>query len=152
MLSASLVERKVLTKEITMAKKVYSKPMLKSEAFVPQSYVAACGDTNKVYKFTCDATGGILGVVYQETNGQGGLQVNLFGGGDTRIASSYHACGITHEAPATDSFYDGYYVTGGDAISGGDLITPVKIWKGPDNNNVHCTTNLDMSSWLTAKS
>ena len=148
MLSASLVERKVPKKEITMAKKAYSKPMLKSEAFVPQSYVAACGDTNKVYKFTCDATGGIVGLVFQETNGQDGLQ--LFG--DTRIASGYHACGITHEAPATDSFYDGYYVTGGDAMSGGDLVTRVIIWKGPDNNNVHCTTNLDMSSWQTAKS
>lgn len=133
-----------------MAKKAYSKPMLKSEAFVPQSYVAACGDTNKVYKFTCDATGGIAGFVFQETNGKDGLQV--FSGGDQRIASGYHACGITHEAPATDSFYDGYYVTGLDAINGGGLITPVKIWKGPDNNNVHCTKNLDMSSWETAKS
>ena len=134
-----------------MAKKAYSKPMLKSEAFVPQSYVAACGDPNKVYKFTCNATGGIFGVVFQETNGQDGLQVRFFGG-DTLIASSYHACDITHEAPATDSFYDGYYVTGIDAINGKGLITPVKIWKGPGNDNVHCTKNLDMDTWKTAKS
>lgn len=134
-----------------MAKKAYSKPMLKSEAFVPQSYVAACGDTNKVYKFKCDATGGWTGSVYQETNGKEGLQAFGFDP-DEHIAYGYHACGITHEAPATDSFYDGYYVTGRDAMSGGDLITPVKIWKGPDNNNVHCTKNLDMSSWEIAKS
>lgn len=131
-----------------MAKKVYSKPMLKSEAFVPQSYVAVCGDANKVYKFTCDATGGIIGLVYEETNGQSGLQVLS----DKRIAFNYHACGITHEAPTTDSFYDGYYVTGKDAISGGDLVTPVKIWKGPGNDNVHCTTKLNMNEWETAKS
>lgn len=131
-----------------MAKKAYSKPMLKSEAFVPQSYVAACGDTNKVYKFTCDATGGIIGLVYQETNGQDGLQVFS----DQLIARGYHACDITHEAPVTDSFYDGYYVTGGDAASGGNLITKVKIWKGPDNDNVHCTKNLEMDTWKTAKS
>lgn len=39
-----------------MTKKVYTKPELKSEAFVPQTHVAACGDSGTVYKFTCDAT------------------------------------------------------------------------------------------------
>ena len=135
-----------------MAKKVYSKPMLKSEAFVPQSYVAACGDKNKVYKFKCDATGGLFaGVVFQETNGQDGLQVDLRGG-DKLLALSYHACSIVHEAPTTDSFYDGYYVTGKDALQGKGLITPVKIWKGPVNDNVHCTKNVHMDTWQTAKS
>lgn len=37
-----------------MTKKVYTKPELKSEAFVPQTHVAACGDSGTVYKFTCD--------------------------------------------------------------------------------------------------
>lgn len=35
-----------------MTKKVYTKPELKSEAFVPQTHVAACGDSGTVYKFT----------------------------------------------------------------------------------------------------
>ena len=38
-----------------MTKKVYTKPELKSEAFVPQTHVAACGDSGTVYKFTCNA-------------------------------------------------------------------------------------------------
>ena len=43
-----------------MTKKVYTKPELKSEAFVPQTHVAACGDSGTVYKFTCDAPKGTL--------------------------------------------------------------------------------------------
>ena len=43
-----------------MTKKVYTKPELKSEAFVPQTHVAACGDSGTVYKFTCDAPRGTL--------------------------------------------------------------------------------------------
>ena len=29
---------------------------------------------------------------------------------------------------------------------------PVVIWRGKDGNNIHCTTNLDINSWATAKS
>lgn len=47
-----------------MKKRVYTKPILESETFVPQSYIAACGDINKVYKFVCDAGGGTYGTVY----------------------------------------------------------------------------------------
>lgn len=129
-----------------MTKKVYNKPELKSEAFVPQEYVAACGDSGTVYKFTCDAGGGESGEVYLETNGIEGLQTGRRG--DYHL-SGYHACGITHEADGDDDFLNGYYVV---ENRWDKTVTPVIVWRGPNNDNTHCTTNLDMSTWETAKS
>lgn len=129
-----------------MIKKVYNKPELKSEAFVPQSYVAACGDSGTVYKFKCDAGGGVSGDVYLETNGTPGLQT---GRGGDRYLSSYHACGSSHEADSTDEFLNGYYVIN---RWGTQTITPVIVWRGPNNDNTHCTAELDQSKWETAKS
>ena len=108
------------------------------------SVFAACGDSNTVYKFKCDAGGGVVGNVYLETNGQEGLQT---GRGGDKYLSGYHACGTTHEAQTTDDFLDGYYVTGS-----GRNVTPVIVWRGPKNDNTHCTENLDMSTWETTKS
>ena len=39
-------------------KKAFDMPKIVVEQFVPNEYVAACGDQNKVYKFKCDAVGG----------------------------------------------------------------------------------------------
>lgn len=129
-------------------KKMYIKPVLESETFVPQNYIAACGDLNKVYKFKCDAGGGRSGSVYLETNGKPGLQTNWRGG--DKYLSGYHACGTTHEAKTTDDFLDGYYVT--SSWWGGTKTTPVIVWRGPNNDNTHCTENLNMDSWETEKS
>lgn len=131
-------------------KKVYIKPVLESETFIPQNYIAACGDENKVYLFKCDATGGRMGYVFQETNGKEGLQVDLWGGDKllTSVLGGYHACNATHEAPTTDEFLKGYYITSKDGID----AEPVIIWRGPGNDNVHCTKNLKIDSWPTAKS
>lgn len=140
-------------------KRAYIKPILESETFVPQNYIAACGDLNKVYKFKCDAGGGKSGSVYLETNGTSGLQT---GWGGDRYLSGYHACGTTHEAKSTDAFLNGYYVTTDKVwVPGGwfgghweekKVTTPVIVWRGPHNDNTHCTENLDMDSWETAKS
>lgn len=135
-------------------KRAYIKPILESETFVPQNYIAACGDLNKVYKFKCDAGDGKSGDVYLETNGKPGLQT---GWGGDRYLSGYHACGTTHEAKTTDDFLDGYYVTeryvGNWPFGHTETVTtPVIIWRGPNNDNTHCTGNLDMDSWETAKS
>lgn len=139
-----------------MEKKAYVKPSLESETFVPQTYIAACGDSGVVYKFKCDAGNGVYGSVYQETNGRAGLQTGW--GGDREIASysdswlfgesGFHACGSTHEADSDDDFFNGYYCPQGNTRNSIQVI----IWKGPWGNNVHCTTNLDKDSWETAKS
>ena len=125
-------------------KRKYERPWMVGEEFSPNEFIAACGDSNTVYKFKCDAGGGVPGYVYLETNGKKGLQT---GEGGDRYLSRYHACGTTHEAQTTDDFLDGYYVTGS-----GRNVTPVIVWRGPKNDNTHCTENLDMSTWETTKS
>lgn len=128
--------------------KSYKKPVLNVERFTANEFVAACHDTNKVYKFKCDAGGGISGTVYQETNGEPGLQTKPSLSGwywaDKRLGG-YHACGTTHEASTTDDFLDGYYVTD-------SKTTPVKVWRGPNDDNIHCTENLEIDSWETDRS
>lgn len=127
-------------------KKVYESPKAYAEMFTPNEYVAACGDSGKVYKFTCNAGGGVSGSVYLETNKQPGFQR-----GSDEYLSSYHACGTTHEANSTDGFLDGYYVVK-NYWTQEETVTPVIVWRGRWGKNTHCTTELDMSKWETAKS
>lgn len=136
---------------------VWKQPLTVVQKFAPNEYVAACGDSGVVYKFKCDAGDGVYGSVYQETNGQPGLQTGGWKS-DRRIAtyndsmfwgeSGFHACGTTHEAESDSGFYDGYYCAKGNTRNPVSVI----IWKGEHNDNVHCTTNLDKDSWETAKS
>ncbi len=125
----------------------YVKPMMNSEVFMANEYISACGDSGTTYKFTCDAGSGVPGSVYLETNGEDGLQIRR-DGGDTYL-SDYRACGTTHEADSDDAFLEGYYVTGN---WWSQQVTKVIVWRGPNNDNTHCTTNLDQESWETGKS
>ena len=137
--------------------KNYVKPMMESEVFAANEYIAACGDSGVVYNFICNAGDGVWGSVYQETNGQPGLQ-SSGRNRDARIAnyetffgipvSGYHACGTAHEAESDSGFYDGYYCARGNINN----PVPVIIWKGEHNDDVHCTTNLNKDEWETAKS
>lgn len=140
-------------------KAVYESPRMMVQPFVPDEYVAACGESGTTYFFKCDAGGGLPGNVYVESNNVAGLQPNRewiqtgnnFWEGYWQSADQslggYHACGTTHEADSQDDFLNGYYVP----YRSGE-VTDVIIWRGPHNNNVHCTTNLDQDSWETAKS
>lgn len=136
-------------------KAMYESPKMMVQPFVPDEYVAACHDWNTVYKFKCDAGGGVSGNVYVESNGVEGLQTRgqWVGGWNghwqeaDQSLGGYHACGITHEADTDDAFLDGYYVP-----YWSNNVTNVIIWRGPDNDNVHCTTNLNKDEWETAKS
>lgn len=138
-----------------MESRVWKRPLAEVQKFEANEYVAACHDQNIVYKFTCNAGDGESGNVYVESNGVDGLQtrgewVGGWGGHWQEADKSlggYHACGTTHEAESTDDFLNGYYVP-----YRSDNVTKVIIWRGPHNNNVHCTTNLDKNSWETAKS
>ena len=125
-------------------KRVYERPMMFAQEFTANEYIAACGDSGTSYKFVCDAGNGWMGNVYIESNGEDGLQTGS--NGDSYL-SGYSACGTSHIADSSDDFLNGYFVP---ALSS----TPVKviIWRGPNNDNTHCTTNLDKSSWETAKS
>lgn len=126
-------------------KRAYVRPTMVGERFVANEYVAACGDSGTVYKFKCDAGGGKSGNVYLETNGKPGFQEGFLGIGGDRYLSGYHACGITHDADTSDDFLDGYYVRNGN-------VTQVKVWRGEKGDNTHCTENINMNTWETAKS
>ena len=127
-------------------KKTWEEPRILVQQFMPNEYVAACGDENKVYNFVCDAGGGTPGKVYKDSNNNGKLDLRdeaLTG----HILETYHACGGTHSAPTDDEFIDGFYVP----ISNPLEVTKVIIWTD-GGTNIHCTTNLDMKSWETEKS
>lgn len=128
-------------------KKEYVRPSMVCETFAADEYVAACGESGTKYLFKCDAGDGRVGYVWLETNGEKGLQMR--GENKDRYLSKYKACEITHEADSRDSFLDGYYVR---ETSGSDEITPVIVWRGPEGDNTHCTTNLDMRNWEEVKS
>ena len=137
-----------------MERRVWTRPLTDVQKFEANEYVAACHDQNTVYKFKCDADGGVSGNVYVESNGVEGLQTRSSGswwGGDyvpaDKSLGGYHACGTAHEADSEDEFLNGYYVP-----YWSDNVTQVIIWRGPYHNNVHCTTNLNQDSWETAKS
>lgn len=138
-------------------KKTWEEPKIMVQKFVANEYVAACGTSGTVYNFVCDAGNGVYGSVYQETNGQPGLQADGQNS-DTRIVtysnipfvgpSGYHACGTKHKAESNSGFFDGYYCARGNTYN----PVPVIIWKGEHSDNVHCTTQLNMNEWTTAKS
>ena len=128
--------------------KKWSRPQTVVQKFEANEYVAACGDTNNEYIFKCDAMGGVTGTVFYS---DGDDEFEPFTG-DRWMGTGYHACGEEHITQVGDDFIEGWYVTGWDGITGGDWVEKVIIWRGPDGNNIHCTTNLDKNSWETAKS
>lgn len=125
-------------------KKTWEEPRILVQQFMPNEYVAACGDENKVYKFKCDApTEWGIGLVFEESNGKDGLQY-----GD-KFRGVYHPCGEEHDAPVTDDFLQGYYVHDLESVRN---ATRIIIWTGLNDDNTHCTRNLVMDSWDTEKS
>ena len=141
-----------------MTKNVWVQPRTVVQQFVANEAVSACGDHGVNYLFTCNAGGGTPGTVYVEDNGKDGLQTTPewvggwpWEGGYLQSADSslggYEACGTTHEASTQAAFLSGYYVP-----YGSDSISNVIIWRGLHNDNVHCTTNLNMDEWETDRS
>lgn len=128
-------------------KAIWTKPMAEVEQFMANDYIAACGDSGKVYYFECTAPAGNL---YYYKNGDGVIDGVYTGNGSATLLGSYHPCSAKHEAESTNPFYDGFvdYNRNRRCDSGEEVI----VWRGPRNNNGHATAELDMSSWETAKS
>ncbi|MCF2667976.1 hypothetical protein [Faecalicatena contorta] len=134
-----------------MIKKKWEKPNVIVQQFTPNEYVAACGDENKVYKFECDKSSKYLntgGIVYLETNGEPGLQ--RIGANPDHRLGNYYPCGKTHEAPVKDTFKEGYFIP--TLLAATSYNEDVIVWQGDDGHNIHCTGELDMSTWETTKS
>lgn len=130
--------------------KSYKKPVLNVERFTPNEFVAACGDSGVVYNFECNA-------------GSRQNSYNVYYDDGTPLASSngneewyaqftgYHPCGATHEAESNSGFYDGYMYK--QDWWGDNTGSPIDVVIWTDRGrDVHCTTNLDMDKWETAKS
>ena len=130
-------------------KRAYVRPTMVGERFVANEYVAACGDSGKLYKFECNA-GDRWGGYSVYLNGDdevAGTDDDIFwcgGRNAVRGARTYTRCGATHEAADNNDFYKGY-------IKRGRSTQDVIVWTDK-GTNTHCTTYLDMSEWATAKS
>ena len=132
-------------------KRRYERPSAYIEEFTPNEYVAACGDKGKVYKFKCNAGSKYkhYNVYYYEGNEKKYIakQRDWLGRPQAQFPG-YHPCEETHEAKENTGFIDGYI---DDQSTWDDEKIPVVIWTN-NGTNVHCTTNLDISTWATAKS
>lgn len=129
-------------------KRAYVRPTMVGERFVANEYVAACGDSGKVYNFVCNAGDKFrkYNVYYEKDNRRKYIASNhLLDGAQF---SSYHPCDATHEANAKDEFIEGYI---DDQKTWKDEKIPVIIWTN-NGTDVHCTKNLNISEWQTAKS
>lgn len=122
-------------------KKMYVKPVLESETFVPQNYIAACGDTEYgKYLFTCDAPGGDL--YYYNNRGR------------AQYIGSYTPCSQKHEADKKSEFPYGFidYNRNRREDEGEAVIVWIERGLFGSISNAHATTNLDRDSWQTVKS
>ena len=131
--------------------KDYVRPMMESEAFAANEYIAACGDSGTTYYFKCDA-----GEPYKY------WQSGIFGGhwvtddhpykvttdSGRVLTLRYGPCNETHVAESDSEFLHGYI---DNTLTREDEHIEVMIWTNY-GTNVHCTTNLDKNTWETAKS
>lgn len=129
-------------------KRAYVRPTMVGERFVANEYVAACGDSGTVYNFVCNAGDKFrsYNVYYEKDNQRKYIASNNpFVGAQF---SSYQPCDATHEANAKDEFIEGY-IDNQRTLKVEKI--PVIIWTN-NGTNVHCTKNLNIKEWQTAKS
>lgn len=132
----------------------WERPMVVVDTFAANEFVSSCGENHKVYNFECNA--GEKNKCYDVFTEDGrNLTPNSF-----MTTNYYHPCKATHEASEDSGFIKGFMVDNG----GNDELTyyswdgkknytktNVIIWTN-NNTAVHCTTNLNMNEWTTAKS
>lgn len=129
-------------------KKTWEEPKIMVQKFVANEYVAACGEENKVYSFSCDAPEGKLYYYPYDTI------IDGVGTGSAEKLGKYTPCGKTHEARVNSDFYDGFvdYNSNKKRDDGEAVIVWLEFDKRGYIKDGHATTNLDMKSWTTEKS
>lgn len=131
-------------------KKRWEEPRILVQKFMPNEYVAACGDSGVVYKFECNAGKRHTPYAIKDSNGSVATISGMYmDGGKSWGGHYYHPCGETHEAESDSGFLTGYHLD--DPFTRRDENISVVIWT-QYNTDVHCTTKLDMNEWSTAKS
>lgn len=127
-------------------RKTWEEPRIIVQEFVANEYVAACGESGVVYNFKCNAGQEGTNYAVKDANGKvatiSGRRMNGF-------THYYHPCGETHKAESDSGFLTGYHID--NPYTPQDENIEVIIWT-ENNTNVHCTTQLDMNKWETAKS
>ncbi len=150
-----------------MEKKVYERPTMQLEEFVPNQYVADCGDTERSYLFTCTFPRGTLyhypDYPANTPEPPSSARVQREGG--------YRPCGGQHEASTTAEFYWGFVDTNynGKEDEGERCIVYLergihryRVWdlwpfrwhweEREEIDNWHATGELNMSQWTIIKS
>lgn len=138
-------------------KKTYMKPFLISEKFTAEEFIAACGDSGKVYKFKCNAGSKWSSYNVYLADGTPYATAGVDTGGCKTDYSSYSPCYDAesgegyHEAESDSGFLKGYMYK--QSIWGANTGSKIDVIIWTDNyTDVHCTTDLTMESWETAKS
>ena len=127
-------------------KKTWEEPKIMVQKFIPNEYVAACGESGVVYNFKCNAGEKNKQYAVKDSNGKVAKISKRYMDG---LLSYYHPCGETHKADSNSGFLKGYHLD--DPWTSEDENIEVIIWTDHDTD-VHCTTQLDMHEWTTAKS
>ena len=131
-----------------MVKNVWVQPRSVVQQFVANEYVACqCGDSGTTYYFECNA--GSKQREYDVVT-DNGVNLTKDSWGTTNY---YHPCDETHIAESNDEFLYGWlYHSGGyDDVIWQSERERVIIWTD-GGTDVHCTKNLNMDEWETAKS
>ncbi len=152
-----------------MEKKIYRKPTMQLEEFIPNECVAACGDSGTVYfPFICDAP--ITGN-YHDSDGDWddvywwsdsnfnplnprtkNRKLEDYIGRNASRLGQYHPCGASHTVSNRSTFYYGFIDRDNDGkYTEGEGVV---IWRG-DNYwfpNIHCSQQLKHEDWETPKS
>lgn len=132
----------------------WERPMVVVDTFAANEFVSSCGDSGVVYKFKCDA-GDEWGGYSVYLNGKDGIahtKDDIFwcgGRGAVKGNRTYGRCGETHSAEDKNDFFPGYIRK--THLFGGVEEKKVIVWTD-NGTNVHCTTNLNKSTWETEKS
>lgn len=137
-------------------KKEWGKPLTSVQEFVPSEFCAPCGDgtTEVTYYFVCD--GAVTGYsnykVYLDSNNNG--QWDQYS--DTNLTqgwSTYHPCNEPHtvtvpKGTSIDNIFPkGFMIPYNYGSLDTNHVTPVRIWRGDYNDNVHCTLTLKESEF-----
>lgn len=127
-------------------KKTWEEPKIMVQKFIPNEYVAACGDSGVVYNFECNAGKKRTPYAVKDANGN---VARISGKYMDGVLHFYYPCGETHKANSNSGFLTGYHLD--NPWTPEDEHIEVIIWTDYDRA-VHCTTQLDMDKWTTAKS
>lgn len=130
-----------------MKKQTWEEPQILVQKFMPNEYIAACGDSGKVYNFECNA--GTKDHNYYVHNGSSYQTIDgyYYGPG----SYTFTPCKKTHQASTDSEFITGLFLD--DASTRKIERIPVVVWiDANDDYNIHCTEKLNMTEWTTAKS